>query len=156
MQGAEIQPHPFAAMSTTKQNEAESIAIIQAGDNDGLARDSAGGAGAEGVARSLAEGSGGATGPLPASVFAARPAGAKHTRDRGSSEHDARACKDTIATRENHATEETCAVLEKNTSCSQRVVWEGAMKLDCKHVWGYISDYIDDSVDPAVRADIEQ
>ncbi len=27
------------------------------------------------------------------------------------------------------------------------------MKLDCKHVWGYISDYIDDSVDPAVRED---
>jgi predicted anti-sigma-YlaC factor YlaD len=30
------------------------------------------------------------------------------------------------------------------------------MKLDCKHVWGYISDYIDDSVDPAVREDIER
>ncbi|MBS1841024.1 MAG: zf-HC2 domain-containing protein [Acidobacteria bacterium] len=30
------------------------------------------------------------------------------------------------------------------------------MKLDCKHVWGYISDYIDNSVDPAVREDIER
>ena len=24
------------------------------------------------------------------------------------------------------------------------------MKLDCKHVWGYISDYIDDSVEAGV------
>jgi len=30
------------------------------------------------------------------------------------------------------------------------------MKLDCKHVWGYISDYIDDSLEPAVREDIER
>jgi len=30
------------------------------------------------------------------------------------------------------------------------------MKLDCKHVWSYISDYIDDSVEPAVRDDIER
>jgi hypothetical protein len=29
------------------------------------------------------------------------------------------------------------------------------MKLECKHVWGYISDYIDDTVDPAVKEDIE-
>lgn len=29
------------------------------------------------------------------------------------------------------------------------------MKLDCKHVWAYISDYIDGSVDPAQRKDIE-
>ena len=30
------------------------------------------------------------------------------------------------------------------------------MNLDCKHVWGYISDYIDDSVEPAIREDIER
>jgi hypothetical protein len=30
------------------------------------------------------------------------------------------------------------------------------MKLDCKHVWGYISDYIDDSVEAGVREDIER
>ena len=30
------------------------------------------------------------------------------------------------------------------------------MKLNCKHVWLYISDYIDDSVTPELRADIER
>ena len=30
------------------------------------------------------------------------------------------------------------------------------MELNCKHVWAYISDYIDDSVAPEVRADIER
>ena len=30
------------------------------------------------------------------------------------------------------------------------------MDLNCKHVWGYISDYIDDSVDPELREDIER
>ena len=30
------------------------------------------------------------------------------------------------------------------------------MKLECKHVWGYISDYIDGSVDSAVKEDIER
>jgi predicted anti-sigma-YlaC factor YlaD len=30
------------------------------------------------------------------------------------------------------------------------------MKLNCKHVWGYISDYLDNSVDDALRALIEQ
>lgn len=30
------------------------------------------------------------------------------------------------------------------------------MKLDCKHVWAYISDYIDNTVDAATRADIER
>ncbi len=29
------------------------------------------------------------------------------------------------------------------------------MQLNCKHVWGYISDYIDGSVDPEVRRQIE-
>jgi predicted anti-sigma-YlaC factor YlaD len=29
------------------------------------------------------------------------------------------------------------------------------MKLDCKHVWAYISDYIDGSVAPELRAEIE-
>jgi predicted anti-sigma-YlaC factor YlaD len=29
------------------------------------------------------------------------------------------------------------------------------MELNCKHVWGYISDYIDGSVDPEVRRQIE-
>jgi predicted anti-sigma-YlaC factor YlaD len=29
------------------------------------------------------------------------------------------------------------------------------MKLNCKHVWAYISDYIDGSVDPQQRKDIE-
>jgi predicted anti-sigma-YlaC factor YlaD len=29
------------------------------------------------------------------------------------------------------------------------------MKLDCKHVWGFISDYIDGSVAPELRAEIE-
>lgn len=29
------------------------------------------------------------------------------------------------------------------------------MNLDCKHVWAYISDYIDGSVDPDQRRDIE-
>ena len=29
------------------------------------------------------------------------------------------------------------------------------MRLDCKHVWQYISDYIDGSVDPEQRNDIE-
>jgi len=29
------------------------------------------------------------------------------------------------------------------------------MKLQCKHVWAYISDYIDGSVDPEQRKDIE-
>ena len=27
------------------------------------------------------------------------------------------------------------------------------MELNCKHVWRYISDYLDDSVDPELRAD---
>jgi anti-sigma factor RsiW len=30
------------------------------------------------------------------------------------------------------------------------------MKLNCRHVWEYISDYIDQSLDPAVREDIER
>ncbi len=29
------------------------------------------------------------------------------------------------------------------------------MALNCKHVWGYISDYIDDSVDAELRREIE-
>ena len=29
------------------------------------------------------------------------------------------------------------------------------MRLECKHVWAYISDYIDGSVDPEQRKDIE-
>jgi anti-sigma factor RsiW len=30
------------------------------------------------------------------------------------------------------------------------------MKLDCKHVWPYLSDYIDDTVSPEERHAIEQ
>jgi predicted anti-sigma-YlaC factor YlaD len=30
------------------------------------------------------------------------------------------------------------------------------MELNCKHVWRYISDYLDDSVDPELRQDIER
>jgi predicted anti-sigma-YlaC factor YlaD len=30
------------------------------------------------------------------------------------------------------------------------------MKLDCKHVWEHISDYIDGSVDAQLREDIER
>jgi anti-sigma factor RsiW len=30
------------------------------------------------------------------------------------------------------------------------------MRLECKHVWGYISDYIDGSVDVEVREEIEK
>jgi predicted anti-sigma-YlaC factor YlaD len=30
------------------------------------------------------------------------------------------------------------------------------MKLNCKHVWEYISDYIDGSVDPQLREEIER
>jgi hypothetical protein len=30
------------------------------------------------------------------------------------------------------------------------------MKLDCKHVWEHISDYIDNTVDAKTREDIEQ
>jgi len=30
------------------------------------------------------------------------------------------------------------------------------MKLNCRHVWEYISDYIDDSLEPGVREDIER
>jgi predicted anti-sigma-YlaC factor YlaD len=30
------------------------------------------------------------------------------------------------------------------------------MELNCKHVWRYISDYLDDSVDSELRADIER
>jgi predicted anti-sigma-YlaC factor YlaD len=30
------------------------------------------------------------------------------------------------------------------------------MKLDCKHVWEYISEYIDQRLDPALLADIEK
>jgi anti-sigma factor RsiW len=30
------------------------------------------------------------------------------------------------------------------------------MELNCKHVWAYISDYIDGSVDPEVRERIER
>ena len=30
------------------------------------------------------------------------------------------------------------------------------MELNCKHVWAHISDYIDDSVAPELRADIER
>jgi predicted anti-sigma-YlaC factor YlaD len=30
------------------------------------------------------------------------------------------------------------------------------MKLECKHVWGFISDYIDGSVAPELRAEIEK
>lgn len=29
------------------------------------------------------------------------------------------------------------------------------MALNCKHVWSYISDYIDDSMDPTLRREIE-
>jgi anti-sigma factor RsiW len=30
------------------------------------------------------------------------------------------------------------------------------MRIDCKHVWQYISAYIDDDVEAALRADIEK
>jgi anti-sigma factor RsiW len=30
------------------------------------------------------------------------------------------------------------------------------MVLDCKHVWEYISDYIDGTLDSTVRADVEK
>jgi len=30
------------------------------------------------------------------------------------------------------------------------------MKLECKHVWHYISEYLDDSVDAKLREDIER
>jgi len=30
------------------------------------------------------------------------------------------------------------------------------MELNCKHVWAYISDYIDDSVPPELREEIER
>jgi anti-sigma factor RsiW len=30
------------------------------------------------------------------------------------------------------------------------------MKLECKHVWEYISEYIDGRIDPQVREDIER
>jgi hypothetical protein len=30
------------------------------------------------------------------------------------------------------------------------------MKLDCKHVWEHISEYIDDTVDAKLREDIER
>lgn len=30
------------------------------------------------------------------------------------------------------------------------------MELNCKHVWRYISDYIDDTVDPQLREEIER
>lgn len=30
------------------------------------------------------------------------------------------------------------------------------MRIDCKHVWQYISAYIDDEVDPELRARIER
>jgi len=30
------------------------------------------------------------------------------------------------------------------------------MKLECKHVWEYISEYIDGRVDPQVKEDIER
>jgi len=30
------------------------------------------------------------------------------------------------------------------------------MKIDCKHVWEYISEYIDGRVDPQVKEDIER
>lgn len=30
------------------------------------------------------------------------------------------------------------------------------MELNCKHVWDHISDYIDGSVDPEIRAQIER
>jgi predicted anti-sigma-YlaC factor YlaD len=30
------------------------------------------------------------------------------------------------------------------------------MKLECKHVWGFISDYLDGSVDLELRAEIEK
>jgi anti-sigma factor RsiW len=30
------------------------------------------------------------------------------------------------------------------------------MVLNCRHVWDHISEYIDGSIDPAVRADVEK
>ncbi|HVW78911.1 MAG TPA: zf-HC2 domain-containing protein [Alloacidobacterium sp.] len=30
------------------------------------------------------------------------------------------------------------------------------MVLNCKHVWNHISDYIEGTLDPAVRADVER
>ena len=30
------------------------------------------------------------------------------------------------------------------------------MRIDCHHVWDHISEYIDNDVDPAVRADIDR
>jgi predicted anti-sigma-YlaC factor YlaD len=30
------------------------------------------------------------------------------------------------------------------------------MELNCKHVWSYISEYLDDSVDPQLREQIER
>lgn len=30
------------------------------------------------------------------------------------------------------------------------------MVLNCRHVWDHISEYIDGSIDPAVRADVER
>lgn len=30
------------------------------------------------------------------------------------------------------------------------------MRIDCKHVWGYVSDYIDGEVDAVLRAEIDR
>src|SRR5205814_5626798 len=56
--------------------------------------------------------------------------------------------------------EEPGALLEERSSpegsSETGILEEDAMELNCKHVWAYISDYIDDSVAPELRADIER
>ncbi len=39
---------------------------------------------------------------------------------------------------------------------TERLVWEGHMRIDCNHVWDHISAYIEGDVDATLRADIDR
>ena len=61
----------------------------------------------------------------------------------------------TAAPRANDAAKTTGTAPKNDGSGTQGVLRESAMKLDCKHVWEHISEYIDKTVDAELRKEIE-
>src|SRR5260370_23331677 len=120
-----------------------------------MAGDSSGGAGTEGTGGNAASGGGGIAGHLPASFCLERPGRTKHRRNSAGAGNQSWRGESTTAPRANDAATKTGTVAKNDGSGTEGVLRESAMKLDCKHVWEHISEYIDKTVDAELRKEIE-